>query len=526
MKATCLNSRVTRTLMLGLGLLLAPAAHASGVKVLEPRLPTIKPTTPELDEETPVQRVVVKFHEGTRVRLRGGRMRALASDRNEYERLSLKRRGLSEGRLQADLTTAHSVFERIPRGGQMGRLFRETELTLAQHKRDAEERTGKEMADLDLYYEVPLQPGARASEVNALVTELNALDSVEIAYAEPLPEPAMVDFDLAVRGVPSGTPATSLYDRQQGYLNAAPIGIDARYAWMVRGGRGAGVRIVDVEGAWNDGHEDMPSFFYTGGTQFNDASWRDHGTAVLGVVVGKANGYGVTGIAHEAQAGHEGVANQSMASAITHAAVAAGRGGVVLVELQARGPRSVRQCTCNTSQCNYIPLEYWRANFDAIAQATANGVHVVEAAGNGSVDLDDPVYGGAFNRSVRDSGAILVGASGATSREPLCYTNHGSRVDVHAWGEKVVSLGYGDLSGTSENQAYTATFGGTSSAAPIVVGAVASLQGAANAAGLGPVDPRLLREVLRATGTPQDSSEKQIGPQPDLRNALPRLLTR
>jgi subtilisin family serine protease len=213
-----------------------------------------------------------------------------------------------------------------------------------------------------------------------------------------------------------------------------------------------------------------------------------------------------------------------MASAITHASLAAGRGGIVLVELQAPGPHSVAQCTCNRSQCNYVPLEYWRANFDAIAQATANGVHVVQAAGNGSVDLDDPVYGGAFNRSVRDSGAILVGASGASTRAPLCYTNHGSRVDVHAWGEKVVSTGYGDLSGSGENQAYTATFGGTSSAAPIVVGAVASLQGAANAAGQGPIDPRALRELLSATGTPQDSGTQRIGSQPDLRNALPRLL--
>ncbi len=515
MKALSIEFRGTRTLMLGLVMLAAPAVHASGVRVLEPRLSTVKPTSPELEPETPVQRLVVKFHEGTHVRLRGGIMRALAAERGQVEQVHMARKGLSDKKLHTDVSTANKVMQRVRRMGPVARLFREDELTLAERKRTAEERSLKQMADLDLYFEVQLQPGTRAGEVNELVMQLNALDSVEIAYAEPVYEPTPVGASLLLD-------TTS----QQGYLDVAPGGIDARYAWTVPGGKGAGVKVVDVEGAWNDRHEDMPSFFYTGGTQFNDASWRDHGTAVLGVVVGKANGYGVTGIAHEAQAGHEGVANQSMASAITHAAVAAGRGGVVLVELQARGPRSVRQCTCNTSQCNYIPLEYWRANFDAIAQATANGVHVVEAAGNGSVDLDDPVYGGAFNRSVRDSGAILVGASGATSREPLCYTNHGSRVDVHAWGEKVVSLGYGDLSGSSENQAYTATFGGTSSAAPIVVGAVASLQGAANAAGLGPVDPRLLREVLRATGTPQDSSEKQIGPQPDLRNALPRLLTR
>ncbi len=520
MKASFLEFRATRSLMLGLVMLAAPAAHASGVKVLEPRLSTVKPTSPELEPETPVQRLVVKFHEGTHVRLRRGLLRVLTHERGQSEHALLARHGLSDKKLQVDLAAAHQVLQRVPSLGPVGRLFREDELTLAERKRTAEERSRKQMADLDLYFEVPLRPGTLAGDVNGLVMQLNALNSVEIAYAEPVYEPSPMDVGVLSRG-----PAPR-YEEQQGYLDVAPGGIDARYAWTVPGGRGTGVKVVDVEGAWNDRHEDMPSFFYVGGSQFNDASWRDHGTAALGVVVATDNDYGITGIAHEAQAGHEGVANQSMASAITHAALAAGRGGIVLVELQARGPRSVKDCTCNTSQCNYVPMEYWRANFDAIALATANGVHVVEAAGNGSVDLDDPVYGGAFDRSVRDSGAILVGASDAATRAPLCYTNHGSRVDVHAWGEKVVTLGYGDLSGSGEDQAYTDTFGGTSSAAPIVVGAVASLQGAANVAGLGAIDPRVLRELLRATGTPQGASTKQIGPQPDLRGALPRLLAR
>jgi subtilisin family serine protease len=263
-----------------------------------------------------------------------------------------------------------------------------------------------------------------------------------------------------------------------------------------------------------------------GGVPFTDSGWRNHGTAVLGEVVGQPNAYGVTGIAHEAQAGFEGVANQSAASAITNAAIAAGPGGVVLVELHARGPRATAQCSCNVSQCNYIAMEYWQANFDAIALATASGVHVVEAAGNGSANLDSKRYRGAFDRTVRDSGAILVGASTATTRAPMCWTNSGSRVDLHGWGENVVTLGYGDLTASGENQWYTARFGGTSSAAPMVVGSVASLQGAAHAAGLGLLEPRAVRELLMSTGTPQATSTRQIGPLPNLRDALPRLLAR
>jgi serine protease len=522
MKAPSRDSVWTRALALGACLLAAPALAASGVKVLEPRLSTVKPTTPELDAETPVMRVVVKFQEGTRVRLRQGIIRALSTERDEDERGRMSRRGLTDGRLNSDLSAARRVMENARRWGTPARLFRQQEeALLAERKHLAEQLSGKEMADLDLYYEVPLEPGLKASEVEALLEQLNALDSVEIAYAEPVMEAASVSWE------PGRTSGSASLEASQGYLNAAPKGIDARYAWTVPGGAGEGVKLVDVEGGWNTAHEDLPPLFYQGGTAFESVDWRRHGTAVLGVVAASTNGYGVSGIAHDAWVGGQGIASQSMASAIHHAAKAAGRGGVVLVELQAPGPRSGRKCACNTSQCGYVPLEYWRANFDAIAQATAQGVHVVEAAGNGGADLDDPIYRGAFDRSQRDSGAILVAGSAATGHTPMCWTNHGGRVDVHAWGEKVATLGYGDLAGSGENRAYTATFNGTSSAAPIVAGAVASLQGAALAAGKGAIAPRALREVLRATGTPQASGDRRlIGPQPNLRAALPRLLSR
>ncbi|WNG23055.1 S8 family serine peptidase [Cystobacter fuscus] len=517
-KASFLKFHVTPTVLLGLSLLAAPCAEAA--KVLEPRLSTVKPTTPELDEETPVQRLVVKFHEGTRVRLRGGVMQILSEERDSDERGRMQRHHITDVRLNTDVSELQRVVQSRARGRRPERLFREPESTLAARKRLAEELSGKEMADLDLYYELPLEPGMQAADVNELVMQLNALDSVEIAYAEP------VSWTASVSAWDARGNATASYELKQGYLDAAPSGIDARYAWSVPGGRGQGVRLIDVEGAWNSRHEDLPAFFYWGGEQFQGVDWRDHGTAVMGVMVGQDNGYGITGIANGASAGHQGIATQSMASAIQHAARAAGRGGVVLVELQAPGPRTQKGCACNLSQCNYVPLEYWRANFDAIAQATARGVHVVEAAGNGGADLDDPAYHGAFNRAVRDSGAILVGASSATGRVPMCWTNHGSRVDVHSWGEKVVTLGYGDLSGLGENRGYTDSFNGTSSAAPIVAGAVAAIQGAAFAAGKGPVPPREMRALLRTTGTPQAPSSKNIGPQPNLRRALQQVLSR
>ncbi|NVJ10049.1 S8 family serine peptidase [Myxococcus sp. AM001] len=528
-----LSMRPLRYAMLSLSVLaFAPAAAAAPPsKSLKPRALVAKPTGRELAADTYVERIVVKFHEGSRVRLRDQQLVALTSDRDAAERSLLAGRGLGDARLEADLGHVTSLLERAPRTGAIARLFDEAESTLEARKAAGERQSGEQLADLNLYFEVPLMPGTTSERVTDLVAALNALDGVEVAYAEPPPEPAMVNFgmDAAVRGLLAAAdipPTTPSYENNQGYLNAAPGGVNARYAWTVPGGQGQNVKVVDIEGGWRTTHEDMPVLFHTGGTQYADRGWRDHGTAVLGEIVGTRNAYGVTGIAHQARAGYESIGAQSTASAITKAATAAGLGGIVLIELHARGPADGTACTCNTGQCNYIAMEYWQANYDAIKTATANGVIVVEAAGNGSADLDASAYGSAFNRNIRDSGAIFVGGSTATTRSPMCWTNFGSRVDVHGWGERVYSMGYGNVFGSSygEDQFYTSSFSGTSSASPIVVGAAASAQGVALANGRRLTSVQM-RSLLRANGTPQAANARQIGPLPDLAKALPKVIS-
>jgi len=84
------------------------------------------------------------------------------------------------------------------------------------------------------------------------------------------------------------------------------------------------------------------------------------------------------------------------------------------------------------------------------------------------------------------------------------FSNYGARVDVQGWGWEVTSTGYGDLQGGSDpNQWYTDTFSGTSSASPIVVGALACVQGVLRAHGRIPLSPTRAIELLRATGSPQ-----------------------
>jgi serine protease len=502
--------------MIFLLLISIPLAALPPGGLLTPRSPAEKHRQASVPPKTLIESIVVKFHEGTQVRLRGQSLAMLAQGPREKARLASL--GLTAGQVQDDLRAIQALLAVHKEARGIERLFTAGEEELAASRARGEARAGRELADLGLYFRVPVPSGTTQAEVESLVSALNAMASVEIAYAQT---PAVPPVDIP--------PITPNFEPSQDYLEAAPLGIDAYNAWTFPGGRGQGVRIVDVEGAWNTAHEDLPPLFHQGGVQTTDPSWLPHGTAVLGEMVGVNNGYGVTGIAHQAQAGYESFASQGVASAVTNAATAAGAGGVVLVEVQYHGPATPNSaCGCSGSCCDCVPVEINQAEFDAIAQATTNGTVVVEAAANGATDLDDPVYLGVFNRLQRDSGAVLVGASNSTDRAPTCFTNFGSRVDVHGWGWDVTTTGYGDLfnGGGDPNQNYTASFSGTSSASPIVTGAAAVLQGISLANGRGFLTPAAMRQLLRGTGTPQATDTRQIGPLPNLRTAAAQLLLR
>ncbi|MGH9998065.1 MAG: S8 family serine peptidase, partial [Nitrososphaeraceae archaeon] len=185
-------------------------------------------------------------------------------------------------------------------------------------------------------------------------------------------------------------------------------------------------------------------------------------------------------------------------------------------------------------QDGYIPMEYWDLNFDAIKYATSKGIIVVEAAGNGSRNLDHPVFQDKFNRTLRDSGAILVGAGAPPSgnhgpdRSRLGFSNWGNIVDAQGWGREVVTTGYGDLQGGNENKWYTAQFSGTSSASPIIVGVIACLQGIRKASGEQPLAFTQIRELLHNTGSPQQDAPtrpktQRIGNRPNLKQMIQEL---
>ncbi len=388
------------------------------------------------------------------------------------------------------------------------------------------------------YYTVRGQVG----DLAALADRLRRDDTVAAAYVKPAAEPPLAP--LAHNTVAPDAPAvTPDFRTRQGYLDAAPAGIDAAWAHTRPGGLGTGVRVIDVEGAWRFTHEDLRQNQggVIGGTSSAELGWRNHGTAVAGEISGDLNAYGVTGIAPEAHIRAISIFGIGSAAAIRSAADALDPGDVLLIELHRPGPRF--DYRGQPDQRGYIAVEWWPDDFAAIRYAVGRGIVVVEAAGNGNENLDDPVYDARpgdfptgwhnpFRGGDADSGAVLVGAGApppglhgrdhGPARSRLPFSNYGVRLDAQGWGREVTTTGYGDLQGgADEDFWYTDEFSGTSSASPIVVGAVAAYQGM-RAIGPGRATPDQVRALLRATGSPQTAApgrpvSQRIGALPDLR---------
>ncbi|MGW7382291.1 S8 family peptidase [Streptomyces sp. NPDC054794] len=404
--------------------------------------------------------------------------------------------------------------------------------------------------DLTLFYR--LRGGDdRAQELCARIA---ALPGIDTAYVKPGAVPATAPADD--RRLKEGAPVTPDFSGRQGYLRRGPEGIDAHWAWQRPGGSGQGVTVIDVEGAWQLGHEDLAAKLagVVVGTPLTDLAWRNHGTAVIGVLGGDRGECGITGIVPEAVTAAASVRTAGTAAAIHAAADRLGPGDLMVVGLHRPGPRF--DYADRDDQRGYLPLEWWPDDFAAIRHATDRGVLVVAAAGNGAESLDDAVYErrpdgfpawwrNPFDPSNPASGAILVGAGApppgthgrdhGPDRSRLAFSNYGARVDAQGWGREVTTTGGfwdrpGDLQGGPEEIAwYTDAFSGTSAATPVVAGALAALQGMLRAAAQPPMSADRAREVLRATGSPQQDApgrpaSQRIGGRPDVRAAVTRLL--
>jgi serine protease len=442
--------------------------------------------------------LVVQFVEDTRIRLRDG------------ELVSLE--GRSTGALDAFLKARPQL--------KVERLFPSMgEEELDAYVAQGEQRSGWDVADLNNFYLFRVEGGNR--DAQGLLRDLLKLDLVQTCYYEPIGQPATCNVD------PS--PATPIWEANQDYREAAPTGLDIQFAWDFNPTYGNGVSsywFQDLEWGWCEDHEDFPaSFSIRNGADSTDPDFYNHGTAVMGIM-GACDDYkGVTGLVPDVQLTARVVSNHaSYADALIAIGSDLVLGETYLIEIHAPGPSQGTTCVCNCGQFEFIAIEYWTANFNAILANSTNGRFCIEAAGNGSMDLDWGGYGGAFNLGVRDSQAIIVGAGdGGSVHNPECWTNHGTRISAYGWGSGVYTTGYGTLfNQTGCQQDYDNDFGGTSSASPIVAGAAVSLALIHNNQFGSYPSPVTLRSRLTTNGTAQGPTDpwKEISVLPNMKGIL------
>jgi N-acetylmuramoyl-L-alanine amidase len=372
--------------------------------------------------------------------------------------------------------------------------------------REAQRATERRLPELRNFYSVALPAGTDARAVVAAARELRGVEEAHV-QGGPTPPPVITSTDD-----PRST--------NQGYLGAAPAGIDARRAWRIPGGDGRGITFIDIEQGWTLNHEDLSGAGIRLLSGRNQAYF-GHGTSVLGEIMSQDNTRGCIGITPivtgRMVSQWRSASNYSTADAVVAAILATRSGDVILLEAQT-----------TVGGSSFLPVEVELDVWAAIYVGCLLGRVIVEAGGNGSNDLDaynDATFGRILRRGhadFRESGAIMVGAgSSAAPHTRLSFSNFGSRIDCYAWGQNIDTTGDGWTGNLTTS--YTTTFGGTSGASPIVTAVAIALQGMTKAKDGRPLSPRTVREVLsnRANGTPSaNPAIDRIGVMPDLKKII------
>ncbi|HEX8154671.1 MAG TPA: hypothetical protein VF698_16175, partial [Thermoanaerobaculia bacterium] len=254
------------------------------------RTPFLKPSLEELQARQLDDVVILKFSDGSGIRLRDGSFVVVDS---ELELDRYPRHGLTPELIRSQLAVVNDLL--IDNAASAERVVVSTsEETLKELRCGGEARSGRELPDLNLFYKLQFT-GRSPSEVVALLRTFNVLELVE--YSGP-------DVKVAPSPASDISPPTAAYTGNQSYFQPAPTGIDVSYARALPGGRGERVRVVVVEKGWEGDHEDFPALVSTSGYNYTTGVssdgydvFRAHGTAVVGQLAAVENGYGMTGIA-------------------------------------------------------------------------------------------------------------------------------------------------------------------------------------------------------------------------------------
>ncbi len=260
--------------------------------------------------------------------------------------------------------------------------------------------------------------------------------------------------------------------------------------------RGKTIKVAVLETACYADHEDLDVTVEPGQTMYlnEQITSPSHGTAVLGIIAAVDNGFGMTGIASDADAyffpSFSLEQGGRFLSALTSAALTLGPGDVLNMSL---GPDNTAGGDCNNGVLTSDPTTWI-----LVRLMSDLGISTYISAGNECCNLDaTPEDGG-------DSGATIVSA--VDPGFPFCrraFSNHnggeGDIPHISAWGEVVATLGAGNLFGAANdpNRQYRVDFNGTSAASPMAAGLAACMQGLAKTLYGIPLMPEQIRGTMQ-----------------------------
>jgi serine protease len=435
--------------LLSCAVLVAQQPHAgSTVRALQGRTSAADPLVTPDPSAVYLDRLNVKLREGCGAELRAGKLTS---------------------RTGVDLAPLQRWFERANATHLITALTWD-ELDAMHREASAALPAERAPGHLGLWFRLTTATAYEALELHAA---LAVEPLVEHVYHEARLFPASAGAPLVPQDIPPPTPPFMALQQSH---DPSPLGHGLRLAAGILGARGQGVGLRMIEGTWLLDHEDVSQLVassFVGPVPPFDLFASLHGLSGAALICADRNNYGITGVADEVTARFIGVdANGGFENCMALMTQQSQPGDVILVVLMVIVP--------SFGPVSFVPVEFMTAPFQAVQTATALGRHVVMAGGNGNLSLDDPLLLGRFDRGFRDSGSILVGSSAGGALQRAAYSNWGSRIDAHSWGDFVVTCGYGTLffPNADYRQSYTAAGTGTSSSTPHLAGIVALIQAA------------------------------------------------
>ncbi|MER2473862.1 S8 family peptidase [Photorhabdus laumondii] len=326
------------------------------------------------------------------------------------------------------------------------------------NQEDLDKKTWKTPEFSKLTHLYKIDADINHADLVKLANELEKLDYVEFCSLTPilkeLPPPPLLlsEEETIIPEFDTTHIVTPDFSHLQGYLDEHN-GMNIRKAWD-EGYKGKGITVHHLDFGVYRNHEDLVGNI----TVINsrpETQDCNHGTAATGCIAAKDNTFGVTGIAHECQFRFYDVDDFDR---IIYSFLP---GDIISLNIQ------------TVANNKYYPFTYLKSNWQRIKSCADAGAIIIFASGNSGInlayDFTFPNYG--------DPGGIMIGACTSINGHRLGFSNHNLHTSLNSWGENVTTTGYTNLQYLpGNNRNYTRGYNGTSSATPLVAGALALIQ--------------------------------------------------